>query len=81
MFPPKEMKALIKRVSEERLAICNECEHHSKNKKTLRPDDHCTHCGCTLSAKTKCLSCSCPLEKWVALVSSDEEEQIKKYGK
>lgn len=81
MFPPKEMKALIKRVSEERLAVCDGCEHHSKNKKTLRPDDHCTLCGCMLKAKTKCLSCSCPLEKWKAMVSAEEEEQMTKHGK
>jgi len=49
----------------------------------VRPDAHCTNCGCTLSAKTKCLSCSCPLNKWEAVLTDDEEEQFKTqmYGK
>lgn len=69
LLPEERQKAYIEEVSLERLAICNECEEHSSNKKdykTMRPDAHCTNCGCTLSAKTKCLTCECPLKKWVA---------------
>jgi hypothetical protein len=80
-MPPKELKKVIKKTSKERLAICEACEYHSKNKKTIRPDAHCTNCGCTLSAKTKCLSCSCPLEKWVALVTPDQEDEMTSHGK
>jgi len=43
----------------------------------MRPDNHCTDCGCTLAAKTKCLSCECPKGKWKAIVDDDQEEQIK----
>jgi hypothetical protein len=60
------------------LNICYECPFHSRHHNTIRPDDHCTNCGCTLSAKTKCLSCSCPIEKWQALLSPEQEEEIKK---
>ena len=84
LIPPKELKKTIKKTSEERLAICEGCEYHSRNRKnyrTVRPDDHCTHCGCTLAAKTKCLSCACPLEKWVALVTPDEEDEMTSHGK
>ena len=72
------MKAHIRAVSEERLAICDACEWCSENKpkKPRRFDKHCTHCGCTLSAKTKCLSCSCPIEKWVAEMESKEEDNL-----
>ena len=69
LLPKEKEKAFINEVSEKRLAICNKCEEHSSNKKeysTLRVDAHCTNCGCTLSAKTKCLTCECPLEKWLA---------------
>jgi hypothetical protein len=41
----------------------------------VRPDEHCTNCGCTLAAKTRCLSCECPLKKWMAVVKTHEEEQ------
>jgi hypothetical protein len=79
LVPPSEMKATIDAVSAERLAICNVCPKHSKFHKTSRPDDHCTECGCMLRAKVACLSCACPLVKWVPLLSTnEEEEQLKK---
>ena len=77
LIPPSKLKDLIKKTSEERINICLTCPHHSKHHKTLRPDDHCTNCGCTLAAKTKCLSCACPLDKWVAVLTEDEEEKFK----
>jgi len=60
------------------MEICNNCSFHSKNHRTLRPDVHCTSCGCTLSAKTKCLSCSCPVSKWGAVTSDEEDSEISK---
>lgn len=67
--------------SDLRLRICRECPENSENKKktgwtTFRPDEHCTNCGCTLSAKTKCLSCECPLKKWMAIASEEEEKKL-----
>lgn len=63
LVPPEELKDIITVVSKNRNIICMNCKFHSRFHYTpLRPDDHCTHCGCTLSAKTKCLSCSCPLD-------------------
>ena len=68
IIPPKDQEELITLISKQRLEICNNCEFHSKNHFTIRPDDHCTNCGCNLILKTKCLSCECPLEgtdkKW-----------------
>ena len=80
LVPPTEMKVLIHDVSEERLAICSKCPLHSKFHSTpLRPDSHCTDCGCNLDAKTSCLSCSCPQDKWTSVMTSPEEEdQLKK---
>ena len=78
LFPPEHLRELIEQVSCERMAICCECKWHSKYISSLRPDDHCTNCGCTLSAKTKCLSCECPLPipKWNAVISQEEEDEI-----
>ena len=64
IIPPEELKDVISITSKERMEICNNCEHISTKHKGLRPDVHCVECGCTLSAKTKCLSCECPKEKW-----------------
>ena len=75
LLPEEKQKAFIEHVSQERLAICNVCEEHSSNKKdykTLRVDAHCAECGCTLSAKTKCLTCECPFKKWEAQSLPDE---------
>jgi hypothetical protein len=82
LIPSSEMKELINKVSEERLALCNTCDHHSKFHDTsLRFDDHCTFCGCNLSAKVSCLSCECPIEgkekKWSAISSIEEEDNLK----
>ncbi len=81
MFPAKEMKEWIEQTSAYRMAICKECPHNSIHTNSLRPDEHCTKCGCTLSAKTRCLSCQCPLEAplWKpVLESQDEEHELKK---
>ena len=86
LVPAKEMKEPIEKVSEERLAICATCPWQSDNfkaegKTLLRPDLHCTNCGCTLIAKTKSLASKCPIGKWEAYVTDVEryeiEQQIK----
>ena len=80
LFPPAHLKKAIKQVSMERMFICRQCEYNSKNQKgfSLRMDEHCTQCGCTLKAKTKCLSCCCPLDepKWICLITEEQEEYI-----
>lgn len=84
LIPPEHLKNFIELTSKYRTDICLKCEHHSENKKkrdpsykTIRPDHHCVNCGCTLSAKTRCLSCRCPLDKWIEAVTHEQEEQIK----
>ncbi len=77
LFPPSELKEVIEKTSQDRLSICSECPHHSKFHKTARPDAHCTHCGCTLAAKTKCLSCSCPIKKWTPLLTVEQENEMR----
>ena len=72
LLPEERKKAFIEHVSLSRLAICNECDEHSSKHKTMRPDAHCVNCGCTLSAKTKCLTCECPLKKLIAQPIPDE---------
>ena len=69
LLPEERLKTFIEHVSSSRIDVCQTCEEHSSNKKdykSLRLDAHCTNCGCTLSAKTKCLTCECPLKKWMA---------------
>jgi predicted nucleic acid-binding Zn ribbon protein len=62
------------------MGICRGCVHNSINSphkaSPLRPDEHCIVCGCTLSAKTKCLSCSCPKDLWKEEMTQQEEKEI-----
>ena len=77
LLPSKELRPIINNVSRERMVVCEDCEFHSKHHKTFRLDDHCTNCGCTLSAKTKCLSCECPISKWLPVLEEDKEQELK----
>lgn len=82
LFPSKDLKPVIKEVSASRLEICRACPHHSSFHNSVRIDEHCTYCGCPLIAKTKCLSCECPLEgvlkQWKAYITREEEGEIYK---
>jgi hypothetical protein len=77
LVPPAKLKKAIKEVAKDRISICKECPLISTKHKTFRMDVHCTDCGCTLSAKTKCLSCSCPLNKWLAVVEENIADELK----
>lgn len=82
LVPSKLLKKQIEEVSQERMDICNRCLFNSENRKlnpnysTVRPDVHCTSCGCTLSAKTACLSCRCPKKFWMEVLSEEQENDI-----
>lgn len=82
LVPPAHMKEAIETVSKERMDICRNCVWFSGNRKlidgykSMRPDEHCTDCGCTLSAKTKCLSCSCPKSKWLEIAEDSIDDEL-----
>ena len=82
LIPKEELKGIIEATYNKRYPICQKCDEFSENKKltgyiTSRIDEHCTNCGCTLSAKTRCLSCECPLKKWMPVSSSEEEYKLR----
>jgi hypothetical protein len=76
LLPDADMKEQIDLVSAERIAICEGCANHSNNHSSKRPDAHCVSCGCTLSAKTKFLSCKCPIDKWSAVLNDEQQDII-----
>lgn len=57
-------------IAKKRLEICASCEFNSEvatalgTYSSIRPDKHCTQCGCPLMSKTRCVSCNCPKDKW-----------------
>lgn len=76
------MRELIDKTYQERIQICNGCSEFSENKKktgwkTTRIDEHCTNCGCPTGSKNRCLSCECPLKKWLAVITQDQDQSIK----
>lgn len=69
------IKEEIEKVANERLAICATCENRAK--RSFPPFDyHCKLCGCNLEMKTRSLSESCPISKWKAEVSEEEDNKI-----
>lgn len=60
-------KKHVEEIASKRKEICSNCEHNSKFYKTLRFDEHCMECGCTLSAKVRSLESECPIGKWLAV--------------
>ena len=82
LIPPKRLKLKIEETAILRTDVCRSCQWNSINNvdaNPLRPDEHCTVCLCTISAKTRCLSCSCPLKqpKWKAVITNEQEQEIK----
>jgi hypothetical protein len=36
----------------------------------------CSNCGCSLKFKTRSLSSECPVKKWPALLTQEEEDDL-----
>jgi len=66
----------VEDVASLRIEECNKCE--SKGNECAVPGTApcCNECGCSLAFKTRSLASECPLGKWEALVSEEEEEQL-----
>lgn len=74
-------KEYIEIIAQERLKICKACPLHSSNAKskgyqTRRRDEHCTHCGCPLSTRTRALQKGCPINNWPAILSDEEAQEL-----
>lgn len=83
LLPKESEKDLIENTSSYRMKICEGCPHISSNHHTpLRPDLHCTLCGCTLVAKTKALNTSCPDNppRWGSIIKQEDGRKEKNEG-
>lgn len=78
------IKEEIEKVANERQEICKGCSMNSDHAKrfnkykTFRPDYHCVSCGCNIIMKTRSMAEHCPLDKWPAQMSKEEEEELTK---
>lgn len=74
-FPKKDLEEAINEASKERLKICLSCENNSTFGK-VNIFSTCKACGCNLIPKSKCLSCSCPINKWGAITTEEIDNKI-----
>jgi hypothetical protein len=59
--------------------ICDGCEHlDTKGKECAvkKTQPCCAECGCSLAFKTRSLSSECPLGKWDAIATEEQEEEL-----
>lgn len=72
-------------IAKERMNICVNCDLYDDGKDATACVVSGTHpccnqqkggCGCSLLFKTRSLSSSCPLNKWVAETTQEEEDKI-----
>ena len=68
-----QAKEEVEKIAAERRAICDSCKHKST---LIHP--HCNICGCNLTLKTHSLHASCPINKWLAVATEEESEEVEK---
>lgn len=75
LLPKEELKEIIRKNQQERLSICINCEFNSTEGK-INFLSTCKKCGCFLKKKTACLSCKCPIKKWEAVLTNEEDKKL-----
>jgi len=66
----------VEEVATLRYTICNECPSKGKKCAVKGTAPCCNECGCSLGFKTRSLSSECPLGKWEAIATEDEEDAL-----
>jgi hypothetical protein len=61
-----------------RFSICDVCPSKGKKCAVKGTAPCCNECGCSLGFKTRSLSSSCPLGKWDAIATEEEEDKLDK---
>ena len=68
----------VEEIARLRYSICDECEHKGRKCAVKGTAPCCNECGCSLLFKTRSLSSECPVGKWDAIATEDEEDAIDK---
>ena len=56
--------------------VCDSCHSKGTDCAVKGTSPCCNECGCSLAFKTRSLSSECPLGKWSALVTDEEEDKL-----
>jgi hypothetical protein len=73
----------VEEVAAERMTICTQCDLFTEDNAgcmVIGTTPCCNQlkggCGCSLGFKTRSLSSDCPLGKWKAVLTQEEEDQL-----
>ena len=73
----------VEEIAQQRMQICMNCPLYDvQGEGCFVPgtqpccDENKGGCGCSLSLKTRSLSSDCPLDKWKAELTEEEEDQL-----
>jgi hypothetical protein len=66
----------VEEIARLRFSICEECPSKGRKCAVKGTAPCCNECGCSLNFKTRSLSSSCPLDKWDAIATEDEEDAL-----
>ncbi len=66
----------VEDVARMRYDVCNECPSKGRKCAVKGTGPCCNECGCSLQFKTRSLSSECPLGKWGAELTEEEEDQL-----
>ena len=66
----------VEDVSRVRTELCDQCPSKGDKCVVIGTGPCCNECGCSLTFKTRALSTECPLGKWKALISEEEEDKL-----
>ena len=66
----------VEEVSNMRYSICNDCPSKGTKCAVKGTGPCCNECGCSLAFKTRSLSSDCPLGKWQAIATEEEEDAL-----
>ena len=67
---------LVEDVAKMRYDICDACPSKGKKCAVKGTGPCCNECGCSLTFKTRSLSSECPLGKWQAIATEEEEDKL-----
>jgi len=78
VFKNEHVEAVAKERWEQHCVRCESLDREGKKCTVPKTQPCCGECGCSLGLKVRSLSSSCPLNKWTALLTNEEEDELKK---
>ena len=78
IFKQEHVEAVAKERWEQHCVRCESLDREGKKCTVPKTQPCCGECGCSLGLKIRSLSSSCPLNKWPALMTDEEEDELTK---